>query len=64
MARDFANISDRDFAERKSLFHPNGIDTGDLGFSDRVIERPHTHAVNIAAVIEKMASRFDGLLGA
>jgi hypothetical protein len=63
-ARDFASISNRDFAERKFLFHPNGIDAGDLGFADRVVKRPDTDAVNILAVIEKMASGFDGLLGA
>jgi hypothetical protein len=57
-------VSDRGFAERKFRLHPNSVDTGDLGFGDRVVERPQTDAVNIAAIIEKTASGFDGLLGA
>ena len=43
---------------------PDGVDTGYLVSSDRVDERSCADAANIAAVIDKTAGGFDGLLGA
>jgi hypothetical protein len=39
---------------------PEGINTGDFFPADRIGERPCANAIDIAAVINQMASRFDG----
>jgi hypothetical protein len=43
---------------------PDGINTGDFVFADRIGERPGANAIDIAAIINQMAGRFDGQLGA
>jgi hypothetical protein len=43
---------------------PEGINTGDFALADRIGERPGANAVDIAAIINQMAGRFDGQLGA
>ena len=50
--------------ERKFRSRPHGVDGGDLLSIDRVGERPGANAIDIATVINKTASGFDGLLGA